>query len=187
MRKAIDTENEKLYKSFDKKRQRVIRGLSVTLLVLLTCFVVFLLVITSTIIPLVITVVLIVLYIISARFICKDFYRKHQLLYTNAYGEQKEYVRTGIFKELWDEYDDNRFEALVEKGNIIFEETYNNCIEIIIKKNKHEFIITIDEEEIAFIVDEETDDPIEEAVPLSEIADINAFLVTVSSIIAKYS
>ena len=92
-------------------------------------------------------------------------------MYEAAYGKEKDIVRTGLFGEIWEEFEWNQFEGLAD-GKIVFAETHNNTIELEIIRHKHEFNITIDSEAVYMVMDDETDNPVEKEMPLSKIIDV---------------
>ena len=92
-------------------------------------------------------------------------------MYEAAYGKEKDIVRTGLFGEIWEEFEWNQFEGLTD-GKIVFAETHNNAIELEIIRHKHEFNIVIDNDVVYMVMDDETDTPIEKEIPLSKLSEI---------------
>lgn len=96
---------------------------------------------------------------------------KRLVLFEAAYGNEMELIHTGLFGEIWEEFERNQFEGLID-GKVIFAETYNNTIEMSIVRHKHEFNITIDKEAVYMVMDDETDTPVEKEIPLSEMTGV---------------
>ncbi|MBE6718396.1 MAG: hypothetical protein E7574_03975 [Ruminococcaceae bacterium] len=93
---------------------------------------------------------------------------KKRTIYMQQIRDERESVdRVGIFKEIYDEYKHDGFEFNLTFDKLLFSEYYNNTIDISLKKNNHELAIEIDESTISFILDEETDFPIEQESPLT--------------------
>ena len=80
----------------------------------------------------------------------------------------------GFIGEIWDAVDDLYKRKDIKVNHL---DKTNNIIDMVLLKNGHEFAIVIDNESIGIIVDdEETDNPLEVELPVSEIKDINLFL-----------
>lgn len=109
-------------------------------------------------------------------------------LYAEAYGEAAEYARTGIFAEIWDEYEFNQFEGIVDvRTKCKYISDYKNTIEIDLVRRRHEFNIQIDETCVYFLADDETDSPIEQTVPLSDLKSLGDFYDYVRKFVLEHS
>lgn len=101
--------------------------------------------------------------------------------------ERESIVRIGIFKDAYDAYRHDGFEFNLIFDKLLFEEYCNNTIDIGLMKNGHEFLITIDEDTISIIVDEETDSPIETTIALSGIDTVEQIYLAINNFIAEHS
>jgi hypothetical protein len=107
-----------------------------------------------------------------------------------AYGKEGEFSRTGLFKEIWDDYEYNQFEGYFDdpssiyKVKIDFIDDHNNTIDVVLLYKKHEFIIQFDEESIQIIADEETDTPKEKILLLSELHNTEEVFFQIKSFIS---
>ncbi len=101
--------------------------------------------------------------------------------------ERKAIVRTGLFKEIYDAHRHDGFAFNLIYDKLLFEEYYNNTIDIGMQKNKHEVLIEIDENAISIIVDEETDYPIETEIPLAGIETIEQLYLIINNFINEHS
>ena len=102
-------------------------------------------------------------------------------------GERESVVRVGIFKEIYDEYKHDGFEFNLAFDKLLFSEYYNNTIDISLKKNNHELAIVIDESTISFILDEETDFPIEQETPLTNFETIDQVYAFINNFINTHT
>ena len=97
-------------------------------------------------------------------------------------GIDFEAVHSGLFGELWDEFEYNQFEGSID-GKVVFAETYNNTIDLVIVRCKREFLITIDKDTLSMIADEETDFPVEKEFSLSEMTDVGQVFAAIREFI----
>ena len=102
-------------------------------------------------------------------------------------GERESVVRVGIFKEIYDEYKHDGFEFNLAFDKLLFSEYYNNTIDISLKKNNHELAIVIDESTISFILDEETDFPIEQKTSLTNFERIDQVYAFINDFINTHT
>lgn len=182
MRKREFTPAQKEYRSFDVRRGYIVGSMVVFLVSTLICFGVSLSIVDENPKPLLLfTGVLIVLTLIII-FICRYLARKGDQLYVAAYGNDTDVIRTGLFGEIWQEFEWNQFEGLTD-GKVVFAETHNNTIDLQILRKEHEFDICIDCEAIYMICDEETDSPIEKEIPLSDLTDVGEVFLAIREFI----
>ena len=87
--------------------------------------------------------------------------------------EREKTERAGLFKEIFDAHRQDCFEANLICDKWLYEEYHNNTIDIGIVRNNHEFLILFDEHTLSIVVDEETDHPTEDIVPLSHFTTID--------------
>ena len=165
------TPEQKEYRRFDKHRGYIVKTMVIFLVATLICFGGSLSVVDENPKPLLLfTGILIVLTIITI-FICRNLARKGEQLYVSAYGNDTDIIRTGLFGEIWQEFEWNHFEGLTD-GKVVFAETHNNTIDLQIIRKMHDFHVCIDCEAIYMICDEEIDMPIEKEIPLSHFEDV---------------
>ena len=120
-------------------------------------------------------------------FVAPKFAKKRTLYLQQLLEERDSILRTGLFAEIYDAYIHDGFEFNLTYDKLCFVEYHNNSIDIVLQMNKHEFLIEIDEEQISMIMDEETDCPMEEEIPLSGIATIEQLYLTVNEFINAHS
>lgn len=171
MKKREMTPAQREYIKFDHRRSVAIKCLIVWLVAILICLVAAFRAVDDNPTPLLLFLGVLIVYSIITVIICKYLARKHEKLYVAAYGNDPDIVRTGLFGELWQEFEWNQYEGLTD-GKVVYAETHNNIIDLQIIRNKHEYLIEIDSEKLSMICDEESDDPIEKEIPLSEFKDV---------------
>ena len=186
MQKRELTPAQKEYRRFDKRRGYIVITLVVFLVAALICFGGSLSIVDENPKPLLLFTGILVVLTLIIIFICRYLVRKGERLYIAAYGNDTDVIRTGLFGEIWQEFEWNQYEGLTD-GKVIFAETHNNTIDLQIISNQHEFCIEVNCESIYMICDEETDTPIEKEVPLSELKDVEDFFLTVRDFIEKNS
>ncbi len=101
--------------------------------------------------------------------------------------ERNTIVRTGLFKQIYDEYLQDGFEFNLSFDKLLFQEYYNNALDIGIMKNHHEFLIEIDEQQMTIIVDEETETSLSAEFILSDISTIDEFYSIINEFIKASS
>lgn len=126
----------------------------------------------------VLLLVLLVLWFVALCTAASRLNSKRIKLYEAAYGKEDEAARSGLFGEIWEEFEWKQFEGLTD-GRVIFAEAHNNTIELEILRRKHEFNITIDKDAIYMVMDEETDTPVEKEIPLAELTDVEHALTAI--------
>ncbi len=186
MRKRELTPAQKEYRCFDVPRGIIIKTLIVFLVSILVCFIAAFRDVDEDPAPLLFCIGILIIYTIITIFVCLYLARKHGQLYVAAYGNDTDIIHTGLFGEIWQEFEWNQYEGLTD-GKVVFAETHNNTIDLQILRNKHEFCIEVTCESVSMICDEETDTPIEKEVLLSEIKDVGDFFFTVRDFIEKNS
>lgn len=186
MRNKELTPAQKEYRRFDTRRGIIIKTLIVFLVAILVCLIAAFRNVDKDPAPLLYCLGILIVYTVTTIFIYLHLARKHWQLYVAAYGNDTDIIHTGLFGEIWDEFEDNQFEGLAD-GKVLFAETHNNTIDMQIIRKKHEFSICIDCEAVYMICDEETDTPIEKEVPLSELKDVGDFILTVRNFIENNS
>lgn len=165
------TEEQRKYKAFDRQQQIAIKIIITFLVSILVCFVAALRRVDEGPTLLLLFSGILVAYSIITIFVCRYFARKHSELYTAAYGNDSDIIDTGLFGEIWQEFEWNQFEGLTD-GKVVFSETHNNTIEIEIIRHEHEFNIEIDKDGVYMVMDEETDIPVEKEIPLVEMNEV---------------
>ncbi len=136
---------------------------------------------------------LLLVFIPSEILIVKTLNKKSTALKEEAYGKQAEFSRTGLFKEIWDAYEDNQFEGFFEippgihKTKILYIDDYNNTIDVSLMYRKHEFDIEFSETSIDMIADDETNDPKEKTILLEDLHDIGDVFIEICSFISDCS
>ena len=171
MRHKALTEDQRKYKVFDQRRQIAIKIMITFLIVILVCFVTAFRMVDKDPTPLLLCTGILVAYAIITIFVCRYLVRKHEEFFIAAYGNDSAIIHTGLFGEIWEEFEWNQFEGLTD-GKVVFAEKHNNTIELEIVRNKHEFDIMIDKDTVYMVMDEETDAPVEKEVALDEITDL---------------
>ena len=180
------TPAQKEYRRFDVRRGIIIKTLVIFLVAILVCFIAAFRSADENPTPLLLFLGILIVYTVIAIFVCKYLAHKHGELYVAAYGNDTDVIRTGLFGEIWQEFEWNQYEWLTD-GKVVFAETHNNTIDLQIIRGKHEFNICIDCEAVYMICDAETDAPIEKEVFLSELKDVGDFFLTVRDFIEKNS
>ncbi len=113
---------------------------------------------------------------------------REKKLYVEAYGEDTEYERSGLFKEIWSQYEYDGFERIVDsRTKCKYIDDYKNTIDLHLVRRRHEFNIMIDETGVHFLADDETDFPIEYTVPLSDLKSLEDFYDCVRKFVLEHS
>ena len=161
-KKKTKTEIEIRYKCFDRWSKLLMYSI---LLITLICTI-FFLILNSDGMKILFGCIIYALTF-TIIFIAPQIAKKRTIYMQQLRDERESVVRVGIFKEIYAEYKHDGFEFNLIFDKLLFSEFYNNTIEISLKKNNHELAIEIDETTISFILDEETDFPIEQETPLT--------------------
>ena len=178
MSKKNLTDAQKAYRRFDKARIIICYVLMALFLVALIFFVIGMRHLETNAILLLIASSLLILWVIVVCVVAPKLNTRGLILYEAAYGKENETMRTGLFEEIWKEFEWNRFEGMTA-SKVVFAEAHNNTIEMEIRHRHHEFDITIDNDAIYMVMDDETDVPVEKEVPLSDVKNIQHLYVIV--------
>ena len=175
MRKRELTPAQKEYRRFDTRRGIIIKTLIVFLVAILVCLIAAFRNVNKDPTPLLFCLGILIVYTVITIFVCTHLARKHGQLYVAAYNNDTDIIRSGLFGELWQEFEWNQYEGLTD-GKVVFAQTHNNTIDLEIIRHKHEFSVEITSDGLHLICDEETDMPIEKEIPLSHFEDVGKVL-----------
>ncbi|MBO5129499.1 MAG: hypothetical protein J6B95_04035 [Oscillospiraceae bacterium] len=144
------TPAQKEYRRFDTRRGIIIKTLIVFLVAILVCFVAAFQVVDKTRTPLWGSLGMLIMYTIITIFVCTHLARKHGQLYFAAFGNDTDIICTGLFGEIWQEFEWNQFEGLTD-GKVIFAENLNKTIELqILRKTMNFIFASIAKQSICF-------------------------------------
>ena len=128
------------------------------------------------------SIVVFVLLCIGWLFYLNYMVRIEHALKIKAYGTEEKKITNPIFQEIYEEFHYDRFEGMIHKG--FFEkwklaslDDDNQVIDIIYTNKEHEISLTISNEEVSIIIDEETDDPIMQNIPLDDERYMNLYVL----------
>lgn len=120
-------------------------------------------------------------------FVASKITNKRTTYLQKLQNERNGIKRTGLFKEVYDAHRHDGFEFSLIYDKLLYEEYHNNAIDIGVLKNNHEFSIVIDEKTISMIVDEETEQPIEEEIPIADISTMDQIYLIINGFINGHS
>lgn len=115
MRKKELTPEQKEYQKFDKLRGYIVITMVVLLVSALICFGSSLSIVDENPKPLLLFTGILVVLTLIIIFICRYLVRKGERLYIAAYGNDTDVIRTGLFGEIWQEFEWNQYEGLTEE------------------------------------------------------------------------
>ena len=115
--------------------------------------------------------------------ICSNLNSRRVKLENELCKENGDLVRTKIFSDIWVKFHNKEFLDKID-GEVSFVECYNNVIELGIIRSNQEFHIEINNEAMYLLTDEETDNPVEIGIFLSEIKDLENFFVILNEFLA---
>lgn len=186
LRKRELTPAQKEYRQFDTRMGITIKTLIVFLVSILICFIAGLRTPDEDPALLLLFFVILIVHTIITIFIYRHLARKHGQLYAAAYGNDIDISRSGLFGDIWQEFEWNQFEGLTD-GKVVFAQTHNNTIDLQIIRKKHEFDICIDCEAVYMICDAQTDTPIEKEIALSNFKDVGEMFLAIREFIETNS
>lgn len=184
MSKKNLTDAQKAYRRFDKARIIICYVLMAFFLVALIFFLIGMRNLETNAVLFLIASSLLILWVIIVCIVAPKLNAKGLTLYEAAYGKDDEAIRTGLFDEIWKEFEWNRFEGMTA-GKVVFAEAHNNTIEMEIRNRHNEFDITIDKDAIYMVMDDETDAPVEKEVSLSDVQNIQQFYIIVREFVER--
>lgn len=173
---------ERRYKSFHKWSQIIVWPLVLPVPVL-SCFLIF----TKDDAVFLVSAILLMLWTVVIIAAFAAIAKKRAALEEKLWEERNAIKRTGIFKELYEEFRHDGFEFHIRSDKYLFGDCHRNIIECAFLKNGHEFSVEIDENAVSILVDEETDHPAEREIHLSEIKSVNCFYEMVNDFVSEYS
>jgi hypothetical protein len=139
-------------------------------------------------------VFLLLLFIALMIIIGKIQSKKLFVLKEEAFGIHGEYERTGLFKEIWDEYEYNQFEGMFEfshyyknKNKITYIDDYNNIIHIVLKRKRHEFDIQFYESGIVITAGEGGNCSKQKVIGYDDLPDVGEAFYQIRQYILEYS
>lgn len=176
------SETERKYKCFDKW-SKVFAWPLVIPVPILSCFLIF----TKDDTVFLISALLLIGWTAVIIAACSLIAKKRTALEKTLWEERNTVKRTGIFKELYEEFRHDGFEFHICSDKFLFDDCHRSVIECAFLKNRHEFSLLIDENAVSILVDEETDHPAEQEIPLSKIASVDAFYQMINQFVSEYS
>ena len=176
------SETERKYKSFDKWSKFIIWPIVLPVPVLS-----FLLIFAKDDLLMLFHAVLLMIWTVVIIVSCALIAKKRTLLEKKLWEERNAVKRSGILKEIYEEFRHDGFEFNISSDEFLFEDCHRSIIECAFRKNGHEFALMIDENAVSILVDEETDHPAEREIPLSKIVSIDAFYEMVNQFVSEYS
>lgn len=141
------TKEQMEYQRFDKRSKILLYALLSLMLVIVIWFGVSMYYADENGIPALIATVVLIAY--TALFIvaCAKISNKRNKLYQLAYGKEFTIIRTGVFKDIWEEFERNNF-AWVYDGKTVNVESWGDYVALYITRNKKNYIIEIDNKEL---------------------------------------
>jgi len=128
------------------------------------------------------SIVVFVLLCIGWLFYLSYMVRIEHALKIKAYGTEERIITNPIFREIYEEFQYDRFEGMIHKG--FFEkwkieslDEHNQVIDIIYTNKEHEISLTISNDEVSIYIDEETDEPIMQTIPLDDERYMNLYVL----------
>jgi len=128
------------------------------------------------------SIVVFVLLCIGWLFYLSYMVRIEHALKIKAYGAEERIITNPIFQEIYEEFHYDRFEGMIHKG--FFEkwkieslDEHNQVIDIIYTNKEHEISLTISNDEVSICIDEETDEPIIQTIPLDDERYMNLYVL----------
>lgn len=109
--------------------------------------------------------------------------RKRSLYTKELQEESARIVRSGIWAEIWEDYNHDGFEFRIRYDRLLYEEAGENSIDFSFSANGHEFFVLVDEKEVSVIADEETDYCTEAVIQLCSIQELDTFYESINSFV----
>ena len=130
--------------------------------------------------------VLLIVWTIVMIVACSLIGKRRAALEEKLWEERNSIRRTGVFKELYEEFRHDGLEFRVLSDEFLFDDCHKNSIEFGFIRNGHEFMVLIDENAVSVLVDEETDHPAEKEIPLAEIKSVDHFYEVLNGFAEEY-
>ena len=114
-----------------------------------------------------------VLLFVARYFQVKQHAKAEEALRVKIYGVEKMEITNPIFRELYEEFHYDQFEGVLKQGffenwKVTWVDEHNQLIDLIYTKQEHEIAITISNNEVSIMIDEETDNPTMQDIPLDD-------------------
>lgn len=171
---------QKAYERFDRRSKLIAAALGAAGLICLTLTLVF--EHLDDLIPMLLSFAGLVIWFIAFIIVVAKLNEIRRILYHRAYGRDEQPVHTGVFKELMEEFERNRFEGLTD-GKVIFAEAHSNSIELELRRKRRAFHIVIDPGAVFIVVEEESAKPQEYEFPLSDFDNISEIFTAIRGVV----
>ena len=114
-----------------------------------------------------------VLLFVARYFQVKQHAEAEEEMRVKIYGVEKKEITNPIFQELYEEFQYDQFEGVLKQGffetwKVTWADEHNQLIDLIYTKKEHEIAITISNDEVSIVIDEETDSPTMQDIPLDD-------------------
>lgn len=176
------TEAQKAYKRFDRKSKLISVALLATgvicLVLVLICERL------DSLIGLLISVATPAVWFVALCVIVTRLNRTRLRLYHQAYGPDEHTVHTGLFRELMEEFEWNRFEGMTD-ARVIFAEAHKSTIELELRHRRRTCHIVIDPGAVFMVMEEESAAPVETELPLADFTEIEQIFTAIRAFVER--
>ena len=184
MKKCRQTEAQIEYKKFNKTSKIITSFVLLFGVAALAGFIISMIYIDNNLVPVLVSAGVLVLWFVALCAVAGKLNSRRLVLFEAAYGKETDSIHTGLFGEIWEEFEWNQFEGLTD-GKVVFAETHHNTIELEIIRHKHEFNIMIDKEAVFMVMDDETDTPVEKEIPLTQMTDVGQVFTVIREFVER--
>ena len=119
------------------------------------------------------SILALVLLFVARYFQVKQHAIEEEEVRVKIYGVETREITNPVFQELYEEFHYDQFEGVLsqgffEKWKVTWADEHNQLIDLIYTKKEHEIAITISNDEVSIVIDEETNNPTMQIIPLDD-------------------
>lgn len=178
------TKEQGEYQRFDKKSKILLYSMFSLIPVLVIWLFVSMHYNNENGIPALISTIILIVYTVLYIVISVKIYNKRNRLHLLAYGKEETTVRTGLFKDIWDEFEQNNFTWAYD-GKTLYAEPHANSILFYLKRNKQYYTIEIDNKELYLNCESNSGGYSEKYIPLQAFNNVEDVFSTIREYIEQ--
>lgn len=176
------TEAQMAYKHFDRKSKLISAALVAAGVICLLFFLICERL--DSLVGLLVSIAALAIWLIALCVIATRLNETRLRLYQQAYGPDEHTTHTGLFRDLLEEFERNRFESMTD-AKVLFSEAHGSTIELELCRSTRTCHIVIDPGAVFMVIEEESAAPIEIELPLADFTDTGEVFTAIHSFVER--
>lgn len=178
------TKEQEEYQRFDKRSKMLLYPMLSLIPVIVIWLLVSMHYADENGIPALIATIVLIAYAALIIVVSVKISNRRNKLHLGAYGKEDSTIRTELFKDIWEEFERNKF-TWVYDGKALYAEPSGDSIVLYIKRNKKYYTIEIDKKELHLNCESNPGGYTEKYIPLQELDNVEDVFSTIREFIGE--